>query len=234
MAVAWSLDKARHFVLGCEDLTVATDHKPLLKILGDRHLSDIKNPRLFNLKEKTLPFLFKIIHIPGKQHFTADAVSRYPSGEKDPERLVLQDDLHASAVAVEELDTESISAAVSVYEDEQSISAVAAASFEQKLISDAMVTLASLEVVSWDQVREATTSDPIMLMLADTIISGFPEHKQEVPEQLRSYFPHRNNLSTLDGVIMYDDRIIIPPKLRKHVSKTPPKLNKQVPKKLAG
>ena len=54
LAVVYSLDKAKHFVLGCSDLIVAVDHKPLLKIFGDRSLADIPNPRLRNLKEKTL------------------------------------------------------------------------------------------------------------------------------------------------------------------------------------
>ena len=75
LAVAWALDKARHFVLGCNDLIVATDHKPLLKVLGDRKMEDIKNPRLYNLKEKTLPFLFRITHVPSKRHFTANSLS---------------------------------------------------------------------------------------------------------------------------------------------------------------
>ena len=44
LAVADALDKARYFVLGCRDLIVAVDHKPLLKLLGDRALDDIPNP----------------------------------------------------------------------------------------------------------------------------------------------------------------------------------------------
>ena len=44
LAVVDALDKARHFVLGCSDLIVAVDHKPLLKIFGDRCLEDIPNP----------------------------------------------------------------------------------------------------------------------------------------------------------------------------------------------
>ena len=67
LAVADALERTRYFVLGCDDLIVAVDHRPLLKVLSDRKLEDIKNPRLFNLKEKTLPFKFKIIHIPGKE-----------------------------------------------------------------------------------------------------------------------------------------------------------------------
>ena len=54
LAVANALDKARFFVLGCENLIFAVDHKPLLKVLCDRCLEDIPNVRLRNLKEKTL------------------------------------------------------------------------------------------------------------------------------------------------------------------------------------
>ena len=36
LAVADALEKARFFVLGCNDLTVVVDHKPLMKILGER------------------------------------------------------------------------------------------------------------------------------------------------------------------------------------------------------
>ena len=41
LAVADALDKARYLVLGCRDLILAVDHKPLLKFLGDRALDDI-------------------------------------------------------------------------------------------------------------------------------------------------------------------------------------------------
>lgn len=60
LAVADALDKARHFVLGCKDLTIAVDHRPLLKIFGDRSLDNINNTRLRNLKEKTLRYRFKM------------------------------------------------------------------------------------------------------------------------------------------------------------------------------
>ena len=75
LAVADALDKARHFVLGCSNLTIAVDHKPLLKIFGDRSLHHIYNARLKNLKEKTLPYRFKMIHIPGVKNKTPDALS---------------------------------------------------------------------------------------------------------------------------------------------------------------
>ena len=55
LAVADALDKARHFVLGFDNLVVAVDHKPLLKIFGDRSLDQVSNPQLRNLKEKNSP-----------------------------------------------------------------------------------------------------------------------------------------------------------------------------------
>ena len=65
LAVEDALDKARHFVLGCKNLTIAVDHKPLPKIFGDRSLDHISNARLRNLKERTLRCQFKMLHIPG-------------------------------------------------------------------------------------------------------------------------------------------------------------------------
>ena len=62
LPVADALDKARFFVLGCTDLIIAVDHKPLLKIFRDRSLDKISNARLRNL-EKTLQYKFHMIHI---------------------------------------------------------------------------------------------------------------------------------------------------------------------------
>ena len=67
------------FTLGCTNLVVAVDHKPLLGILNDRDLGNINNPRLQNIKQHTLKWNFSIVHIPGKLHVGPDAVSRNPS-----------------------------------------------------------------------------------------------------------------------------------------------------------
>ena len=76
LAVEWALESTKHYTLGNHKLLVATDHKPLLKILGDRRLEDIPNPRLVQLKEKTLRWKFSIMHIPGKIHIGPDTLSR--------------------------------------------------------------------------------------------------------------------------------------------------------------
>ena len=76
LAVAWALEATKHYTLGNSKLLVATDHKPLLKILGDRKLEDIPNPRLLRLKEKTLAWRFDVKHVPGRIHVGPDALSR--------------------------------------------------------------------------------------------------------------------------------------------------------------
>ena len=75
------LHKAKHFILGCEKLIVAVDHKPLLGLLNDKSLADIDNPRLLMLKEKTLWFNFKVVWVPGRTNAGPDFMSRVKNHE---------------------------------------------------------------------------------------------------------------------------------------------------------
>ena len=65
LAITWGLEQTKFFTLGCHQLLIATDHKPLIKVFGDRTLNEIPNTRLFRLKQRTLPWHFQIIHLPG-------------------------------------------------------------------------------------------------------------------------------------------------------------------------
>ena len=78
LAVVHGLESSRMFVLGCPKLTVAVDHKPLLRFFDDRPLDTIQNPRLFKLKEKTLMYDFAIEYIAGKKNCGSDIYSRNP------------------------------------------------------------------------------------------------------------------------------------------------------------
>ena len=82
LAVAWALEDTRWFTMGCTNLVVVTDHKPLTKILGDKWLDAITNPRLFRLKQHTMMWRFGITHVPGKANPAADATSRNPAGDE--------------------------------------------------------------------------------------------------------------------------------------------------------
>ena len=85
-----ALDKGRFFVLGCTELIVAVDHKPLLNVFVDRCLEEVSNIRLSNLKEKTLRYWFCMVHIAGIKHRSADALSRHPTGQNHPTAMTIQ------------------------------------------------------------------------------------------------------------------------------------------------
>lgn len=102
LALVWGLNQTKYFTIGCKDLTVITDHKPLVKVFGDREMDEIQNMRLFKLREKTFPWKFDIIYHPGKTHFVADATSRNPVGEAE------DDDLSCSEITMVSSMTESM------------------------------------------------------------------------------------------------------------------------------
>ena len=217
LSVADALDKARFFVLGCADLIVAVDHKPLLKILGDRSLDEIANARLRNLKEKTLRYRFRIVHIPGVQNKAADAMSRHPSGTPHPDKLHLQDDITPndddpsnllSTMMIQHAFLEGIRT------NEDTIDH---GNIDDAVRNAATYALESLQSITWDRTRQETASDENMHLLMSIIENGMPKFRHELPIPLRAYHQFREHLHTIDGVVIYKDRIVIPPSLREDV-----------------
>ena len=74
--------------------------------------------------------------------------------------------------------------------------------------------LHSTQVVDWEQVQIATTSDENMFLLFSIIEDGFPESKCQLPSPIREYHQFRKHLYSSNGAAIYKDRIVIPPPLR--------------------
>ena len=211
LAVADALDKARHFVLGCANLIIAVDHKPLLKIFGDRSLDQISNPRLRNLKEKTLRYYFRMVHVPGAKNKASDAISRHPTGAPHPPKMQLSDDIfHISHITLlPDLNIPLQLIAGTHLEDQQSCD-----DLEDSLMHSVAAQLQDIKTVDWNQVRAATNSDSDMLSLLSIIEEGMPDHRSQLPPPLRDYHQFREHLYSVDGVVIYKGRIVIPPSLR--------------------
>ncbi|GFO08067.1 transposon tf2-1 polyprotein [Plakobranchus ocellatus] len=64
------------------------------------------------------------------------------------------------------------------------------------------------------EIKAASLSDPVMNEFKDTIIRGWPDHKDGVPSAVLPYFSYRDELTVQDGIILRGDRIIIPQSLR--------------------
>ena len=208
LAVVNALGKAKHFVLGCTNLIIAVDHKPLLKLFGNRALEDIPNSRLRNLKEKTLSYRFQMVHVPGIKNKVADGLSRHPS---DPaEKIFLPDDIASMTEHSESISQPLPDDTPNDLDVEECTLASIHSTFNASPITS----------TTWDLVRTATASNESLNELLNIIEDGFPETSSALPTQLRAYFPLREHLSTVDGVIVYNDRVVVPPSLRPNVITT--------------
>ena len=161
-----------------------------MKILGDRKLEDIVNPRLLKLKEKMLRWKFDIIHVPGKIHVGPDTLSRK--------------EVTVSLVQM-------LAPTCQVGWD---------GSNEMESAIEATVAANMLHPISWQELRDAVSSDKVMSMLSDQICDGFPPDKKLLRMELREYYQHREFLSQIDGVPLYKGRVIVPLSLRGPVLET--------------
>ena len=71
------LEKTAYFTLGCEVITVGTDHKPLIPIVNGTDLYNVKTPRQHRLREKLLRWNLTAQYTSGKFLGGTDALSRY-------------------------------------------------------------------------------------------------------------------------------------------------------------
>ena len=199
LAVTYGLEKSRMFTLGCGDLTVVTDHKPLVKILGDCNLDNIKNPRLFNLKEKTLLYRYNIKHVPGTWHCTPDACSRNPSSVTT---------LFASFFASYADTDSSTSSDLDMYSESCIRAALSGASADDPY---------TLQAITIERVAESAQHDQEYIALSKVIQQGFPDNITSLPSILHPYWKLRHELYCTNGIILYGGRVVIPTPLRKNV-----------------
>ena len=75
-----------------------------------------------------------------------------------------------------------------------------------------------IRAITWDIVKQETSSDELMRDLCVLINSSFPDEKHELPPELLPYWNTRNNLYIVDGVILMKDQVVIPKSLRSDVT----------------
>ena len=150
-----------------------------------------------------------MIHIPGIKHLVADCLSRHPV---DPaEKVDLQDDV--AAIPTERPQDHSHN----IESDKATHSDVAVYPLNTALCN---INASPFTAVTWELVRTATASDETLNTLLDLIQSGFPDLASDTPQPLRAYHQIRNHLTSIDGVILYNDRVLVPPALRSNVLST--------------
>ena len=76
LATTWACEKFSSYILGTS-FVIETDHKPLVSLLGTKNLDSLP-PRILRFRLKLDRFDYRIVHIPGKEIYTADTLSRAP------------------------------------------------------------------------------------------------------------------------------------------------------------
>ena len=159
-----------------------------------------------------------MLYVPGAEHRPADAVSRHPSG--DAETTLLIDDIAYISRYTSDSDVLCLPTFTYSFNDTQTSDFVHDDTDEAALYSSAMNAITNLQCVTWDKVCTATSGDVETHCLVETIESGMPDKRTSLPRSIRDYFPLRDQLSTVDGVAIYKDHIIVPPFLRKDILTT--------------
>ena len=247
LAVADGLYKTRFYTQGCEKLIVGVDHKPLLGLLNGKPLDQIDNGRLLRLKEKTLGWRFKILHIPGKRNGGPDALSRavpqlqdraVDRGGHAPQHALpadhpvegghalqydsqyaelIQHLFHGSA---EEQEQQRVQAREEMLATIRSVlDPVFSTPTMEMDVSNELLASMSLEVrsIEWDMVKREAEKDDSSKSLVQWISKDCPGPIDQLPENLKEFWRVKGSLRLVDGVAMYGDRTIIPEKLRPDV-----------------
>ena len=91
LAITWACEKFSPYILG-KGITIETDHKPLVPLLGNKYLDSFP-PRVLQFRLRLSRFEYQITHVPGKQLYTVDTLSRAPVSPSESSNLQEEADL---------------------------------------------------------------------------------------------------------------------------------------------
>ena len=85
LALTWACDKFSMYVLG-KKFRLETDHKPPVPLLGSKQLDSLP-PRVLRFRLRLARYDYTIEHVPGKELYTADTLSRAPVSAPEDKEL---------------------------------------------------------------------------------------------------------------------------------------------------
>ena len=79
--------------------------------------------------------------------------------------------------------------------------------------------LSSLPIsdVKLKELRDLNSNDPTTQMLHQYSLQGWPAHKCDVHPSLKSFWDVRNDIHVADGILLKDNRLVIPSPWKKDI-----------------
>ena len=74
-AIVFACLKFDQFLFGMDNLKIETDQRPLVTLLGEKSLDNLL-PRITRFRLVLMRYKFDISHIPDKENYTSDSLSR--------------------------------------------------------------------------------------------------------------------------------------------------------------
>ena len=97
ISCTWASERFQTYLMG-KEYTLITDHKPLVVLLGNKNLEDLP-PRILRFRWRLIRYNYNVQFLPGKEIYTADALSRAPVSEDSQQDESIQE----TAVFVEQV-----------------------------------------------------------------------------------------------------------------------------------
>ena len=93
LASTYACSKFEKYLTGLV-FTLETDHKPLVALLGSKALDELP-PRIQRMRMRLMRYTYEVVHVPGKELYTADHLSRFATDQPS-----LQDEQLANGFTV--------------------------------------------------------------------------------------------------------------------------------------
>lgn len=171
LGIAWACSKFEMYILGHTDVTIETDHKPLVPIFNSKAVNDL-TIRIQRQRLRTLKYAFTVQHVPGKCNSIADLLSRQPLYKPDAEDRRLAREIEIAAVST--------------------VSSLPAS--EHRL----------------HDLRLKQAEDTTLRQVIHFVNYGWPNYLSDVETHLKPYWQGNTDITLMDNLLLYNQRIVIP------------------------
>ena len=186
LAIVFACSRFNQYLHGRELTTVETDHKPLVPIFQKSIHSAPK--RLQRMLLRLQRYNLNVTYLPCSQMYIADMLSR----------AYLQVD-RTQCKRTPEYQIFQLKQEQQLFEEIASIN---------------QVDYMRLSEGTHQQIKQCTLADPTLQTLMNTVTTGWPVSKEDVPPCIREYWNYKEELTVQDGVLYKGMKVMVPISMR--------------------